>query len=342
MSNGRNKKACTHEKRPYACNSITRSVCSQLSVCIGKLPNIAPKFDQIFISVRTNDNAYALFKEKFGMPTGKFVDADTEYWKFRNGICLSQRKEYSYYTIRLEVTDSRLSDLHGILQKLNPLHGNKPVAMLQSAELAWDIPLYGTSYKKAECIFHQLIKVLIPKNTQARLHSSRGKKQKTRDGAINGECTYYFEKRILGSDGKFTRAPSQSWHAKAYLKHMSKTWHIRIEIRLRNASLAKRITKGIPTQVFLTTENVYAALNEYFLLAEFNWASFADTATRIAHSKKVQKMLTVITLLKYSHNKTASQKKRVALLIASLVQSDYLKRRIGRGGFYRRVKLFRE
>ena len=342
MSNRHNKRACTHEERPYACNSITRSVCSQLIGCMGKFPNIAPKFDQIFISMRTRDNAYTVFKEKFGKPVGKFVDAGIEYWRFRNGICLSQRKDYSYYTVRLEVTDNRLNDLHTVLQALKPAQEGKPIAMLQSAELAWDIPLYCASYKKAECVFHQLIKVLIPKNPQARLYHSRGKKQKTRDGAINGTCTYYFEKRTMGSNGKRTRAPSQSWHAKAYLKYMSKTWHIRVEIRLRNASLAKRITKAIPTQVFVTTENGYTSLKDYFSIAEFDWALFTNAVTRIAHPQKIQKMLTVRTLIKAKKSKTASQKKRSALLIATLVQSEYLKKRIGQGAFYRRIKLFRE
>lgn len=338
----KHKSGCKHEKGPYACNRLTCNVCAYHSACMGYLPNIRPKFDQLFISIRAKGKVYTLFKEKFGKPAGKVVEPGITYWRFANGIFLSTRNEHLYYTVRLEATDVRLLELWEVLKELQPTNSKRPAFMLQSAELAWDFPFKGAPYKKVECLLHQLAKLFIPKNSKARLRYKTGKKQRTHDGAINGECTYYFQRHTKDADGRLVPLPTPSWHVKIYPKQIDKCWNIRFEVTLKRDSLLKRITKTVPTYSTPSAEHVATQLTEYGLLSEFKWNDFADVAGKLARAKGIKRMLTVQTLLHAHRNNIASRQRRVALYVAALAHSDWLKRRIGRGDFYRPVKLLLE
>lgn len=315
------------------CNNINYAVCAHIAKCWGEVRNPSGKFDQVRLTVVSPYSIYRLFEEAFKKPLGKFLEGKIEYWRFAHNICLSARRYHGVYLVRLE-GDENIARITKVL-----LPHQEIMTMLRSVEIAWDIPFDGDSYDKVECRLRQFVKMVIPKNHRAQLNNIvSDKKQYTKDGAINGKETYYYESYRIMEDGKVERIPSPFWHCKIYAKSINNVWHIRIELRLKGQSLSRRLEKRLTCDSIKQVKKLRPGM--FFLAAIFDWNLFSSIASRILRARCQKEWALLKSVLGKNKHSPAATQRRVALYLAKTAKSDWLKRRIGRGDFYAHVPLF--
>ena len=321
------------------------------------LPKAKPKPDQMQVSLFTRlhpDEVKSMVSDALGEEPQK--TQDNSYWNYsQSGIRLSCGNTYFHHVIRFNAP-SLLPVIANIVSIFPPKSNGKPAAQLFELEIRFDIPVPKLAESARLQLLDSVAAVTVLKNPKADIRAigRNNSCNKTKDRALNGPRTWYFEPyaRVPCDEKRpdqnpWQPVPTAKLIGKIYLKKLhSGNWVMRFEVTIRSSSLKARIgTLDLPE----TVAELYSRINgmtisNFWKFEIFDGISFAREAEAIVDSRRNQmtagqymysKML--LNMMLYKAHQSAMRQRFIALRLARALNSDRLKQLIYKGKFTTRL-----
>lgn len=283
-----------------------------------------------------------LFVQKFGEPTQVKLFETYHCWKFSNGVYLT--KDYFRFNCLLmfQAENNLLKEINIFLRILKLMYFPNAKFQLSQAEIAFDCLFPGKTNIEVEDIALELEKISTPVKHKAARTEIEGDSKKTGDGAINGRRTVYDNKNIRTDTG---RKPSKAATRceKMYQKSIDGVERVRFEETLKRSSLERYVGKEIPKSIFVNEGKKKVQITTFWDFYEFDYDAFRKAAYKIASKKSDKNIIKIIRVMMHLGGfEGATGRNFLIYKVANLLNSDYLKRRIGKGEFKHPIIVFKE